>query len=761
MTKPNCTDCDLHRYRKQIVEGKGINRPRYLFVGEAPGREENAELNPEKKGPFIGGAGRVLTSLCFSAGINRFTEGYVTNVCRCWPKDNRTPTLNEIMTCLPNLYEEIERIQPEKIICLGAVAAAALTGKDLTWRGMIVKDNVLGIPTLITYHPSFLFRKRDMYPIVAWDLMKLKDFTLEDFNEPPVDYAMNPSFDAAKLTFETWLQNNTPVACDIETTSPQGHHRDAALDPFEGEWIGISFSGSPNQAMQFGGAALLQYKSLILRFLTEHKAQIWQNNLFDRYFLAIKEKLKTPTILHDTQTGMHILHSGLPKKLDMLRSLYTNKEPYKTDANYQTNIAWLNCRDTDVTREVWQGQMKALKPKKALLDHMMHMDDIALHMKVKGVLVDQERLAMHYMDLKPQVEEMYDTFYQKYKVELSSPTQLSKLLYDEFKFPKPPRAVSATATDEKCITYLLGKTDDPGDRAVLEAITNYRGKAKTVSTYCEGIFKRIKPDGMLHPGWKTVGTESQTGNVRSAPDTGRWSCENPSLMNVPEHMRDIIIPENNGWFLGGDYDRIELWVMAIEAEDLELLAILERGDDVHAMALEAIEEEYPLTAKIGATQARLRAKALVFGTPYGRTPQSIAQEFNVAVSIAEKWQASFYGRFPGLKKYFEETIPKFFDKHGYWETRFGRCKYTTQLPEVKNHAIQSTAADIFQRGGIKLWNAGFDPRIAVHDQWINWEPAQTDFKLKLFIQCMETAVPEMHYRFPVSAAWGKNWKEAK
>ena len=754
MNNHNCKKCDLHKTRKQVVNGIGRPGAKYLIIGEAPGYNEDLQGKPfvEK------GSGRILSSLLWSQGISR-DDCFITNVCRCRPYNNRKPKPNEVLACLPYLHEEIKKVQPEKIICLGDTAMVALTGKNglEDWRGCIVPSKPFEIPTLITYHPAFVMRKWEMYSVVSWDIKKLKEFQ-GLFKEEKEEYHINPSIELAKQFFDIWMRNSVPVAADIETTGGDDEFAEKGLNPFSDKIIGIAFCGAEGEAIQFSHKHMEEAWPHIKHFLENHKFIIWQNNLFDRTFLKVKG-VNVQQPCWDTQTGMHIIHSGLPKRLEFLRSLYTNLPPYKHIYHKQKggisnlrehDLGWYNCRDVDVTKRVMKAQHSLMTQKqKSLMDHMMKSDQVVLHMRTKGVYVDKEVLATHYLKLYPTVDKLAQEFEKEYKCSISSPKQLNELLYEKFKFPRPPRAKTKAATGEQEIEYLFTKhANTEEEKRVLQSILDYRKAAKVCSTYLEGVYKRIQSDGFLYPDWRSVG-----------PDTGRWACKNPNMQNFPKELRDMVIPENEGVFFGADYDRIELWVAALESEDLELLGILERGEDVHQKALEAIEEVYPLTEKLGPTQARLRAKALVFGTLYGRSATSIAAEFGVSVAIAKQWQEAFYGRFKKLKEFFEDKVTGFWEKHGHVETRFGRRKYTRKLPEVYNHMIQSTAADIFQRAGIALLEAGFDLRIAVHDQWVCYYPNTDEQKFKEFCHIMETANKDIYPRFPVDGKIGRNWME--
>ncbi|AEH44917.1 phage SPO1 DNA polymerase-related protein [Thermodesulfatator indicus DSM 15286] len=165
----NCTRCKLHRTRKNIVLGEGPETARLMFIGEAPGKDEDLEGRP-----FVGRAGQLLDQMLNTVGINR-SEVYITNVVKCRPPGNRTPQPDEIEACLPYLTKQIKLIRPAIICTLGRVAAQTVlaTTSDLgSLRGKIHKLD--DIKVLVTYHPAYLLRNNSQKSAAFEDLKLLK-----------------------------------------------------------------------------------------------------------------------------------------------------------------------------------------------------------------------------------------------------------------------------------------------------------------------------------------------------------------------------------------------------------------------------------------------------------------------------------------------------------------------------------------------------------------------------------------------------------
>jgi uracil-DNA glycosylase len=149
-----CTACGLCRTRNKSVPGVGDVHAQWLFIGEAPGAEEDA-----KGEPFVGQAGRLLDSMLAALGMRRGENVYIANVLKCRPPGNRTPEPLEAEACRPYLDRQIVLIAPRIIIALGKSAATTLLNVDATiasLRGRVHRYQ--GVPLVVTYHPAYLLR---------------------------------------------------------------------------------------------------------------------------------------------------------------------------------------------------------------------------------------------------------------------------------------------------------------------------------------------------------------------------------------------------------------------------------------------------------------------------------------------------------------------------------------------------------------------------------------------------------------------------
>ncbi len=166
----NCTRCPLHEGRTQIVHSTGNRQADLMFVGEAPGADEDAQGKP-----FVGRAGQLLTKIIEAIGIKR-EEVFIGNINRCRPPGNRTPTLPEAETCKPFLIREIAVVRPKVIVVMGNTAMKNLldTKEGITkLRGEFI--DYYGVKVMPTFHPAYLLRDPRKKREVWEDMKKVRD----------------------------------------------------------------------------------------------------------------------------------------------------------------------------------------------------------------------------------------------------------------------------------------------------------------------------------------------------------------------------------------------------------------------------------------------------------------------------------------------------------------------------------------------------------------------------------------------------------
>jgi uracil-DNA glycosylase len=165
-----CRKCGLGDKRTNMVFGEGNIKAPIMFIGEAPGGDEDREGLP-----FVGKAGQLLTKGLTALDLIRVRDYYICNVCKCRPENNRTPNDEEAEACLPYLRNQVALVRPKIIVCLGSVAMRFVMdreGKITRDRGKWIERK--GFHMLATFHPAALFRDESKKALFWQDLKSVK-----------------------------------------------------------------------------------------------------------------------------------------------------------------------------------------------------------------------------------------------------------------------------------------------------------------------------------------------------------------------------------------------------------------------------------------------------------------------------------------------------------------------------------------------------------------------------------------------------------
>jgi DNA polymerase I len=317
----------------------------------------------------------------------------------------------------------------------------------------------------------------------------------------------------------------------------------------------------------------------------------------------------------------------------------------------------------------------------------------------------------------------------------------------------------------------LARVDEWG---IVKALLTYRELGKLKSTYVDALPELVnKEDGRLHTSF------NQTGAI-----TGRLASSNPNLQNIPirsevgQQIRRGFVARPGWKFLACDYSQVELRILAHVSQDEALLEAFRADQDVHRTTAAAV---YGIGVEEVTYNQRRFAKAVNFGLIYGMGAFRLARDSELTLAEAENYIAAYFGRFPGIKRYLEQTRQKA-KEQGYVETLLGRRRYfpvfKTQLGgsnrqawlraerEAVNHPIQGTAADIIKIAMLRLHQAlqaGFQARmlLQVHDELLLEVPeeeitAVQPLVINTMCQAFQLQVP-----LKVEACVGANWLELK
>ena len=166
-----CTKCRLHLNRTNTVPGEGNPDARVMFIGEAPGADEDRLGRP-----FVGKAGQLLDKALNALGFYRSKNYYICNICKCRPENNRTPADDEAEACLPYLRSQVSIVKPRIIVCLGATSVKHIIDKQArvtSIRGIWFEKK--GYYIMATFHPAALLRDESKKRLFWEDLKKVKE----------------------------------------------------------------------------------------------------------------------------------------------------------------------------------------------------------------------------------------------------------------------------------------------------------------------------------------------------------------------------------------------------------------------------------------------------------------------------------------------------------------------------------------------------------------------------------------------------------
>jgi DNA polymerase-1 len=358
---------------------------------------------------------------------------------------------------------------------------------------------------------------------------------------------------------------------------------------------------------------------------------------------------------------------------------------------------------------------------------------------------------------------------------INSPKQLGTVLYDELKITlerqKKTSTGARTTREEE-----LAKMADM--HPIIADILAYRELQKLLSTYIEKMSGIVGKDGRLHTEFQQAGTT-----------TGRMSCQNPNLQNIPikseygRRIRNAFVADEGYKLVAIDYSQIELRIAAGLSGDKKLIEIFKRGEDVHTATAAQV---FAVPPEMVDGEMRRRAKVINFGILYGMGVGALRGNLGQDVTREEAAQflAEYFKNFAGVARYIENTKAEA-ARLGYTETLYGRRRYfagfKSPLPNLRaqaermaiNAPIQGTQADIIKRAMVEAderiekegWRERVKLLLQVHDELV-YEIADADAEtvggeLRL---TMESVVdPKLIGGVPIIAelSIGQNWGETK
>jgi DNA polymerase-1 len=575
------------------------------------------------------------------------------------------------------------------------------------------------------------------------------------------------------------------VAVDTETTS---------TDPLTAKLVGISLCDRAGEAFYLPvGHSVDNDRNLplnesleILRPLLENESvqKIGQNIKFDWEILH-QHGVDIRPISFDTMIASYALDAGSRQHgLDAqaLRYFDYHMQPItdligsgKGQKTFDTvpidKATFYAAEDADYTFRL-RGKLAPKLDEFGLNDLYYNIElpliRVLAEMETAGVRIDAKFLKKLSGQMDKRLEsvqaEIYSTAGMQFNI--NSTQQLSHILFEKLKLPTKGKTAKKTgfSTDVSVLEELAKLHPFP------KLILDYRQLSKLKSTYIDALPELINPDtGRVHTSFnQTIAT------------TGRLSSTDPNLQNIPIRTEEgkqirkaFVARDDNHILLAADYSQIELRILAHYAEDAVLIRAFQDGEDIHTRTA---AEVYDVDLGKVTSAMRRVAKTANFAIIYGVSAYGLSQQTDMDVAEAKEFIERYFARYPGIKKYIEET-KTFAKANGYVTTLFNRRRY---LPEINdrnfnvqqfaertaiNTPIQGTAADIIKKAMIQIQQKldGMKTKMVlqVHDELV-FDVYKPELEtVQQIVRAGMEKVIKLKVPLVADMGVGSNWLEAK
>ncbi|MEA2683968.1 MAG: polymerase [Chloroflexota bacterium] len=391
---------------------------------------------------------------------------------------------------------------------------------------------------------------------------------------------------------------------------------------------------------------------------------------------------------------------------------------------------------------------------------------ILAEMELAGVALDigvMSRLSTELGARISEVEAEINTI-AGYAINVNSPLQLQKLLFDELGLASGRRTTTGKVSTDSTVLESLREA-----HAVVPLVLEYRQLSKLKSTYIDALPTLVDPvDGRVHTSFN-----------QTVAATGRLSSSDPNLQNIPirtelgRRIRRAFIPRTGNVLVSADYSQIELRVLAHLSEDEALVAAFSEGHDIHAVTASAV---FNIPLEEVTPDQRRAAKVANFGVLYGLSASGLQRDLGMPLDEAKQFIANYFGRFASVRTYLE-TIKSEAYRTGYVETVLGRRRYLQDLraanPMLRSAAermainmpFQGSNADIMKIAMVairrRMREAAMRSQMVlqVHDELVfDVLPAELDALAPVIKREMRDAY-EMRVPLGVDIKVGHNWDE--
>ncbi|KKN67429.1 hypothetical protein LCGC14_0461720 [marine sediment metagenome] len=784
-----CSACSLCRGDdgeiRPFVQGVGPVGARVVVVGDKPDDRDQLNLTC-----FSGTTGQILGMASEQSGFD-IENAYVTLAVKHKPSGKKKPLKVHKDVCQKLLEEEIEVVDPELIVALGAVAWKMLTTHPSSdrARGCIMESRPEfgNRPVLATLSPGTFFHSGGEWPAFVADLSKAQSFLDGTLTEKGTELIIARS-EYEALEIIAHLSQQDVVAYDLETTG----------DFVDGKIICFSFSDEPGWGYVIpmhscGMVPVLEENKRVdaaLRELFLESGVRWVDHFgaHDWKYLMRRWDIPGPVNrLACTGLMQHTVDENLRLGLGYLASLHTTMPPWKTKFEVEKKklTGGRDCsygdlpdallqpyagEDADGTLRLYRHYVPDLERQglwNFFTDHVMPTADVFIQMENAGMPIVREAIQrqdvemnLHLQRLNAQIQEAVGQEFNP-----RSPQQLARVLFEDIGLTPLKRTDSGEAwsTDDETLSALEGK------HPVVALMQDYRTGETVRKMYLgdgpKGIQRNIASDGKVHSDLYLTGTR-----------TGRAASARPNLMNLPKRggIREVFeAPE--GWkLLSADFSQAEVRYAAYAAGEQAMIDAFENDIDIH---IKTAAQMYRIPVEEATDEQRDRAKVLNFGIFYGMGVSTLAKKIGCEESAAEGLLRDYCNGYPDLMAWLQLQVDTAIET-GQVKNVFGRIRH---LPpaftnsarshierEAKNSPVQGGVADALWKALVRiarrLLAGGYRAHIVltVHDEVLLLCPDEEIEEVSQIVkEEMERPLPVLNCVLPTDIEVHQRWQSEK
>ncbi|PAT12128.1 DNA polymerase I [Corynebacterium hadale] len=540
--------------------------------------------------------------------------------------------------------------------------------------------------------------------------------------------------------------------------------------PAGGDVTGLGIVDKQRHGIQRDTAELSPAEDAALKAWLESEDPKYLHDAKGAYHMLRGREIELRGIAHDTAIAAYLLRPG--------QRTYGLEDVYQRHLQRQLTVGGDQLsllEDTSLIdaaaavlelAEELTAQLRDIDEYELYADLELPLVPILAEMEHTGIAVDRDVLEVQrkdFADKVTQVEEKARELVDEPELNLSSPKQLSVVLFDKLELPKTKKTKTGYSTAASEIEALAEKHP----HEFLDYLLLHREYQKMKSTI-EGLIKAVGDDGRIHTTFK-----------QTVASTGRLSSADPNLQNIPvrtdagrEIRSAFRVGEGYECLLTADYSQIEMRVMAHLSRDEGLIEAYKAGEDLHNFVGSRV---FDVPIDQVTPELRRRVKAMSYGLVYGLSAYGLSNQLGISAGEAKQIMESYFERFGGVKRYLDEVVEQA-RRDGYTSTLFGRRRY---LPELNsdnrvarenaeraalNAPIQGTAADIIKVAMVRVDKAlaGYQSRVLlqVHDELVVEVAAGELDEVRGIVEREMDGAISLLVPLEVSAGTGTNWNEA-